>query len=365
MKFNINQAELQNGLAIVVKGSSTRTTLPVLAGVHVTASDGNILLETSDLTMSIRVSLPALVEEPGETVVPAKLFLEIVKNLPDMSVRLEASDSSATVFCNNTTFSLKTLNAMEFPGFPEIEADQQAEFPFSKFSSMVRSTAKVVSHDETRIVLTGALISLTGTTLKMVATDSYRLAVAETELASQAPEDFEAVISGSFLQDIAALPQSDQPISLGINENQIIVQYQDTTFINRRIEGAFPNYKQLITDGYQTRATLSTQALIDAVRRVSLLSNKVSPVQVHVDPDASTVTLMTNSQDIGQAQETLLCEVEGEAVDIAFNYTFMLDGLHSLNSDVVYLDLFGGMKPGILRAAEGDNFLYLIMPVRV
>lgn len=365
MKFSINQAELQNGLAVVAKGSSTRSTLPVLAGVHVIAKEGQITLETSDLTISIKVTLPALVEEQGETVVPAKLFLEIVKNLPDMSVRIETTDLNATVFCNNTTFSLKTLNALEFPGFPEITAEQKAEFPFSTFSSMVRSTAKIVSHDESRIVLTGVLISLIGTTLKMVATDSYRLAVAETELENSAVEDFEAVIAGSFLQDIASLSQSDQPISLGISENQIIVQYQDVTFINRRIDGAFPNYKQLIADGYQTRATVSTQALIDAVRRVSLLSNKVSPVQIHVDPDASTVTFMTNSQDIGQAQETLLCEVEGEAVDIAFNYTFMLDGLHSMNSDVVYLDLFGGMKPGILRSAEGENFLYLIMPVRV
>lgn len=357
--------ELQNGLAVVAKGSSTRSTLPVLAGVHVIAQDGQIILETSDLTISIKVTLSALVEEQGETVVPAKLFLDIVKNLPDMSVRVEANESNATVFCNNTTFSLKTLNALEFPGFPEIEAEQKAEFPFSTFSAMVRSTAKIVSHDETRIVLTGVLVSLIGSTLKMVATDSYRLAVAETELENNSVEDFEAVIAGSFLQDIAALPQSDAPISIGISENQIIVQYQDTTFINRRIDGAFPNYKQLIADGYQTRATLSTQALIDAVKRVSLLSNKISPVQVHVDPEASTVTLMTNSQDIGQAQETLLCEVEGEAVDIAFNYTFMLDGLHSINSEVVYLDLFGGMKPGILRAAEGENFLYLIMPVRV
>lgn len=365
MKFSINQSELQNALSVCVKGSSTRSTLSILAGVYIKAEEGSITLQTTNLELSIKVTCSALVEEQGESVVPAKLFLDIVKNLPDMAVRIEAAASTAVVFCDSTTFSLKALNPLDFPAFPEVEADQEAQFPFSVFSKMVKRTSKVVSHDETRIVLTGVLISCVGTELKMVATDSYRLAVAETELSQPCPEEFEAVISGSFLSDIASLPQSDQPITLALSENQIIVKYQDTTFINRRIEGSFPNYKQLIADGFITRATLPTHALIDAVRRVSLLSNKVSPVQIKVDSEAGVVTLLTNSQDIGNAQENLICEVEGEPVEIAFNYSFLLDGLNSIDTDAVHLDLFGPMKPGILRATEGENFLYLIMPVRV
>mgnify|MGYP004537612087 CR=1 FL=1 len=318
MKFSVNQSELQNALAVVVKGSSTRSTLSILAGVYIKAEEGRIILQTTNLELSIKVTCFAMVEEPGETVVPAKLFGDIIKNLPDMAVRVEADE-----------------------------------------------TTKVVSHDETRIVLTGVLVSCVGSTLKMVATDSYRLAVSETELDSPCPEEFEAVIAGSFLQDIASLPQSEDPITLALNDNQIVVTYRDTTFINRRIEGTFPNYKQLIAEGHSTRATLSTHALTDAVRRVSLLSNKVSPVQVRVDAESGVVTLLTNSQDIGNAQENLICAVDGESVDIAFNFTFMLDGLNSIDTDAVHLDLFGPMKPGILRAAEGENFLYLIMPVRV
>ena len=365
MKFSINQSELQNALSVCVKGSSTRSTLSILAGVYIKAEEGSITLQTTNLELSIKVTCSALVEEQGESVVPAKLFLDIVKNLPDMAVRIEADASTAVVFCDSTTFSLKALNPLDFPAFPEVEADQEAQFPFSVFSKMVKRTSKVVSHDETRIVLTGVLISCVGTELKMVATDSYRLAVAETELSQPCPEEFEAVISGSFLSDIGSLPKSDQPIILALSENQIIVKYQDTTFINRRIEGSFPNYKQLIADGFITRATLPTHALVDAVRRVSLLSNKVSPVQIKVDSEAGVVTLLTNSQDIGNAQENLICEVEGEPVEIAFNYSFLLDGLNSIDTDAVHLDLFGPMKPGILRATEGENFLYLIMPVRV
>ncbi len=365
MKFSANQTELRNALSVVVKGSSNRSTLSILAGVYLQAEDGQLVLQATDLELSIKMTIPALVEEQGETVVPAKLFLDVVKSLPDMAVRIETQDALAYVFCNTTSFTLKTLNPLDFPAFPELTSENQTQFPFNTFASMVKSTAKVVSRDETRIVLTGVLISQTGCDLKMVATDSYRLAVAETQLDSSAVEDFEAVIAGAFLQDIASLPSSNEPITLALNENQIIITYKDTTFINRRIEGTFPNYKQLITDGFQTRATLSTQAFTDAVRRVSLLGNKTAPIQISLDPDAGMVRLFTSTQDIGTAQEELLCEIQGEPVDIAFNFTFVLDGLNAVSSDVVYLDLFGGMKPGILRAAEGENYLYLIMPVRV
>ena len=195
MKFSVNQSELQNALAVVVKGSSTRSTLSILAGVYIKAEEGRITLQTTNLELSIKVTCFAMVEEPGETVVPAKLFGDIIKNLPDMAVRVEADENTATVFCDSTTFSLKALNPLDFPAFPEIEADQEASFPFNAFSSMVKRTAKVVSHDETRIVLTGVLVSCVGSTLKMVATDSYRLAVSSIRHALKSSKRLLPVLS--------------------------------------------------------------------------------------------------------------------------------------------------------------------------
>ncbi len=365
MKFSINQSELQQALSVVVKGSSTRSTLSILAGVYIQANQDCVTLQTTNLELSIKMTIPALIEVPGETVAPAKLLLDIIKNLPDMAVSITSEDSDLMVFCNNTSYSLKTLNPQDFPTFPEISVEQQASFPFTTFANMVKSTAKIVSHDETRAILTGVLISQEGTTLKMVATDSYRLAVDEVALPQEAANDFEAVVSGAFLQDIAGLPNSNEPITLALNDNQIIITYGSITYINRRIEGRFPNYKQLIMDGYSTRATLNTSEFIAAVRRVSLLSNKVSPVVIHIDTDANIITLTTNSQEVGKAQETIMCAVEGESVEIAFNFQFLLDGLASIPTDEVNLDLFGSMKPGILRAQGDTQFLHLIMPVRV
>lgn len=364
MKVSINQSELSNALATVVKGSSSRSTLSILSGILIQAREGEIVLQTTNLELSIRVILPALVEEPGDTVVPAKLFSDIVKNLPDMAVSLTTSEAVVTVFCNNTTYSLKTLNPLDFPLFPEVEADQEISFPFDAFARMVKSTARTVSRDESHPILTGILIVQSGNSLKMVATDSYRLAIAEETLESTPPREFEAVISGSFLQDIIGLPSSSDPIILALNENQIVITYHNATFINRRIEGVFPNYKQLLSNDYTTKVTISRTELIDAIRRVSLLSNKISPVQVSVDAEAGILTLISTSQDVGNAQESIVCTAEGESIDIAFNYTFMLDGLSSIQSDEITFNFLGAMKPGVLQSTGEEQFLYLIMPVR-
>ena len=182
----------------------------------------------------------------------------------------------------------------------------------------------MVSKDESRAILTGVLITFEGETLKMVATDSYRLAITEAQLGEPAAEGFQAVISGSFLQELASLTRTDDPLTIALAENQIVVTYHDTVFINRRIEGNFPNYRQLLPDSYATRVRLN-----------------------------------------GSAQETLACQGEGENVEIAFNYAYVLDGLGSVSTDDVFLEVQSGMKPGIFKAGEGENFLYLVMPVRI
>lgn len=171
-------------------------------------------------------------------------------------------------------------------------------------------------------------------------------------------------MAGTFLQDIIALPSSSDPVTLAFNDNQIVVTYHNATFLNRRIEGVFPNYKQLLSTDFTTKIKLSRTELMDAIRRVSLLSNKVSPVQISVDAEAGVITLISTSQDVGNAQESLVCDVEGASIDIAFNYSFMLDGLSSIKTDEISFNLLGEMKPGIIEALGEEQFLYLIMPVR-
>lgn len=364
MKFSINQSEFQSALNVVAKGAATRSTLPILSGIYLKAYDGSLTLEATDLDLSIRCSIPALIEEEGETVIPSRLLSDVVKSLPNIAIHIEASDESATILCDTASFSLKTLASQDFPGFPEVKGDTSITIPFPVFSHMVKRVAKVVSRDESRAILTGVLIEAESGLLRMVATDSYRLAVTDTDFENSV-EDFSAVVSGSFLMDLASLSENEESIELALSENQVIVRYGTTTFVNRKIEGNYPHYNQLIPDSYATRASFDTKQVVDAVKRTSLLSNKTSPVRFDLNAASQTTQISTASQDIGAASETIASNIEGDDVEIAFNFSYVLDGLASIETDTVYLELQGSMKPGIFKSEEQERFLYLIMPVRL
>ena len=365
MKFSINQSELQNALAVVLKGIATRSTLPILSGIYLDARGDSMTLQATDLELSIQYTVAALVEDEGKVVVPGKLFSEIVKNLPDAAVHVYVEDESAVITCDTASFSIKTLDAEDFPGFPHVDVQQEVSIPFSQFASMVKRVARVVSRDESRAILTGVLITVEGSLLKMVATDSYRLAITEADLPGAEADDFQAVISGSFLQEIASLPRTDDPVKLALAENQIVVTYHETVFINRRIEGNFPNYRQLLPDSHTTRVSMEVDRLVAGVKRTSLLGQSSSPVKFDISVASQTVLLSAMTQDVGSAQETLPCTGEGDDVEIAFNYAYVLDGLASVETDRVYLEVQSSLKPGIFRAEEGEDFLYLVMPVRI
>ena len=181
MKFSINRTELQTALGVVAKGAASRSTLPILSGILLKASHDTLTLEATDLNLSIRCALPAFIEEEGQTVIPSKLITDVVKSLPDAAVHVDANDESAKILCETSAFSLKSLNAEDFPGFPDVDPESSISIPFATFSRMVKRVARVVSRDESRPILTGVLVEAEDGVLRMVATDSYRLAVTDTD----------------------------------------------------------------------------------------------------------------------------------------------------------------------------------------
>lgn len=364
MQFSINKGELLNALNVVSKGVSAHTTLPVLAGVKISAYDANLTLETTDLQRSIRYTVAALVEEEGTTVIPQRLLQDIVKNLPDAAVTIYVGEGDATLSCESSSFTIKTLEVADFPEFPSVDVDNRVSVPFSSFSAMAKRVAKTVSRDQTRPVLTGVLMTTTPQGMRLVSTDSYRLAVGDIDFEGS-DEGFEAIVSGAFLQEVASLPASGETIEICLSESQIVFNYQNTVLINRRIEGRFPNYKQLIPDTYATRACFATQDLVTSVRRVGLISGSSADIRFDINADANNARITASSQDVGSAEETVACMVEGENQLIALNHQYVLDGLSSITTDQVYLEVQSSRRPGIFKAATGEKFLYLLMPVRI
>lgn len=363
MRCSISQSELLNALSVVQKGVAQRATLPVLSGVLLETQGDEIYFQTTDLEKSVQYTANALVEEPGATVLPAKLITDIVKNLPDAAVHIETTEDGAVITCDSSSFSIRTLDAMDFPAFPKVLSEMQISVSFEDFSTMARKVCRVVSKDESRMILTGVLVSVEDNVLRLVATDSYRLAVTEKKLDNKV-EDFSAVLPGSFVSDLAGLARTGGDISIAIAENQVIVSYGGTVFVNRRIEGKYPNYKQLIPSAYETRCIIKRSDFTGAVKRASLLSSSSAQVKFSVNVASQTVQLNT-MQEVGSTQEIVRAQIEGSDVEIGFNSFYVMEGLNAMNSNEVCLELQGSLKPGIIRGSADEGYLYLIMPVRI
>lgn len=364
MKISINQATLSEVLSVVQKGISPRSTLPILAGIYMETKGEQVVFQSTDLELSIRYNVSALVEEPGRIVLPGKLFADIVKNLPDAAVHIQADEKGAIITCDQSSFSIKCMDPVDFPLFPSIQEEQSVQLPFEVFSSMAKKVHRVVSKDETRAILTGVLLEIEAGCVRMVATDSYRLAVAESSYEGS-ETDFTAVISGSFISDLASLGRTGGDIRLGLAENQIIVTYGDVTFVNRRIEGNYPNYRQLLPNTCEVKCTVKRQDLLAGIRRAALLGKNGAQIRMAIDSHSNTIQISSTAQDIGSTQETVRCEVEGPDMEIGFNSYYVSEGLSAMESADITFEAQAPVRPGIFRGTGDENYLYLVMPVKM
>lgn len=365
MKISIARGELLEALSIVSKGLSSRTTLPILSGIHVSTHGDSVVFQATDLEVSIRTSSKAKIDQPGQTVVPGKLLTDVVRSLPEAAVVIDTNTTgSALIQCGQSTFSMKTLSPEDYPKFPEVSADQMISLPADLFSRVVQQVSKSVSRDETRPILTGILVVIEPGTLRMVATDSYRLCIREIPVEGLSGQ-VELVVPGKAMEDVSRLAGSTENLSFGAAENQVIFTFGDTTFVSRRIEGSFPNYRQLLPKEHTTRAIIDRSELLDAVKRVSLMAQQSTPIRVKISSGDHTLTLSAATQDVGDASEDLQVTPEGEDIEIAFNHAYLLDGVSVAEGDTVALEVTSPLKPGVLKPAEGDGFTYLLMPVRL
>ncbi|NTW29199.1 MAG: DNA polymerase III subunit beta [Coriobacteriia bacterium] len=364
MKFTVARSELLETLSVVSKGMSARSTLPILSGILITTHGEEITLQSTDLEVSVRRSSPALIEKEGKVVLPGKLLMDIVRNLPEAAVTIETEGEVALVRCQHSSFTVRTLNSADFPKFPAVPVEKSIILPSSILSLMVRQVSRAVSRDETRAVLTGILFVVEGSTVRMVATDSYRLAVSEMSLVQPAG-DIQVVVPGKALEEVTRMVTSSEDIKIGVSENQIVFDFSNTTFITRVVEGNFINYRQLIPKESNTAIVVSSEEIISAVRRVSLMALHNTPIKFTINSEDQTLSLSSASQDIGDASEDIMVKIEGNDIDIAFNHTFLIDGLNSAGTQNLRIELQSPLKPGIIKTVGDEGFLYLLMPVRL
>lgn len=367
MKFSVSQSSLEVALSVVSKGMASNSTIPILSGVYLRAQEGTLELQATDLTISIRHKIPANVEEPGETVVSGRILTSIVKTLPDAAVTFEAEAHGVSITCDKSSFRLNALESADFPEFPAYELSRSVELPSEVLSQMVSKVYRVTSKDSSRPILQGVQLTVENNTIRLVATDSYRLAVCDTHVETAGlAEPFSTIVPGATFHEVLGLPSMTDKILVGTTESQVVFAFGNTTFISRRIEGNFPNYRQLLSGNCSTSVKIPTAEFASALKRVSVIATSNPSVRFDVDAEGGVMTLAASAPDQGESSETLSVEVEGNNVVIALNHRFVADCVGAVgNVDTMTLELEGSMRPGVFKSYGDINYLYLLMPVRL
>jgi DNA polymerase-3 subunit beta len=366
MKLTCTKDELAEKLQVAGRGVSTRTTVQILAGILLRADGGRLSLSATDMEISLRVSLEAQVEDEGSVVVPGRLLVDIVRLLPagEVTISHRAEEGVVELTCGSASYRLNTYAAEDFPRLPEIEDESAFTVEKEAFVDTIARVGRSASRDESRPVLTGVLVRFEGDKLVMAATDSYQLSVKETSLSDSPGREIEAIVPARALGELARIAQSGESgtIQVGVQENQVVFGVDDVWLTARRIDGQFPNYKQLLPETFEAEVTMPREEFLDVVRRTSVLAQRKSPLRLRFEDGELTVSAQT--QDVGEAHESLPISYSGEPIEIGFNADFLRDGLESVNDESVRLKLISPLRPGLIHG-ESDDFLYLIMPIRL
>lgn len=347
----------------VLRVVSPRATLPVLGGVRISTTESGAEFAASDLEMFLTSSYDLSVEEPGAAVVPGRLLGEILRSLPGGKVTISGQDGQVRIEAGRTEFSVKGFPVGDFPQTPEIPGGQPCRVAGGDLAKALSRVIRAASTDEARPVLTGVLWMLDGGSLRLVATDSYRLAVAEVTV-KEGPQSAQAIIPGRALAELVRhIPAGDEDlVEVWLGDSQAAFRSGKTLLVTRLIEGEFPNWRNLIPEGYDNRLAVKREPFSGAVERVGLVAQMNTPVRFHLGAE---IQLTATEAGVAEAIEVFEeGSYDGEDMVIAFNSRFIRDGLEGIDGDEATLEVMDPGKPALLRGPD-PSYTYLLMPVRL
>ena len=381
MKLVCSQAELNASLQLVSRAVAGRPTHPVLANVLLTAdaATGRLSLTGYDLSLGIQTSLPASVEGSGAITLPARLFSEIVSRLPadsPITLRCEEGGEQVEISSVSGSYQMRGMPAEDFPDLPLAQSGHPIRLDAEALVRGLRATLFASSGDEAKQILTGVHLQLEGERLECAATDGHRLAVQqlphalEEGAAEAGGEPFAVTVPARSLRELERLLSgrpSQEPLSLFCERGQVVVLWADQVLTTRSLDGAYPNYGQLIPQEFGRHLQLNRRAFTAALERVAVLADQHNNVvKLSSDPASGRVVLRADAQDVGSGSEDLAATVDGEPIEIAFNGRYLLDGLKAMAAEEVELRCNGPTTPAVLAPLGEDGaFTYLVMPVQI
>ena len=364
MKFTVNKSDITEAVSNIQRAVSTKTSIPALEGILLSATETGLELCAYDLELGITTVIPAFVMEPGKAVLSAKLFSDIVRRTPAETVTVSVDEKNmATLESGYSRFSIIGIPAEEFPELPKLSDSTQISLPGALLKSMIRQTLFAIAESDAKPIHQGSLFSLENGILDVVSVDGYRLAVRREPV--DFSEDLSFVVPGKTLSELLKLiKDSEEPVEISAGRRHILFKIDNYTVISSLLEGEFLNYKAAIPPESQTEVVLKTRKAIDSVERVSLLitDRLKSPIRCLFDNNEVKLNCTTS---MGRASDQLDVEMTGQSVEIGFNNRYLLEALRNTECDEVKVQLGGPLSPMKVVPKEGDSFLFLVLPVRL
>lgn len=371
MKFSVQQDQFQQGISAVQRATASRVIQPILGHVLLeTVGNDQLKLSATDLDFAMETTVSVMVLEPGKTTINAKKLSEMVSKMPAKETILVEADHDtqmARIQSGASLFDVRTLPAEEFPMIRQIDKDEVVEVSLDAFNRAVQHTVFAAASYEANNVLGGVYFKMSSGELEMAATDGSRLArCLETLEGSSVLEAVTAIIPAKTLQELTRLVgnMSGGVLRIAIHDGQIAFRTSSFYMLSRLLDGQYPQYEQLIPKEYKVLAYANRTALINSLERAAVMANERTNI-VKMTFDKGTLSLMANTPDVGDSKDNMDIQYEGDELNIAFNYKFILDALKVIESDDVRMELNGVLSPTLFKSRDGNGFLCLVMPVQV
>ncbi|UPH89217.1 DNA polymerase III subunit beta [Synechococcus sp. NB0720_010] len=374
MKLVCSQAELSSSLQLVSRAVAARPTHPVLANVLLTADagTGRLSLTGFDLSLGIQTSLSASVATSGAITLPARLFGEIVSRMPaDSPITLCCEDGSEQVELTSLSgsYQMRGMPADDFPELPLAQAGTPIKLDPEVLVKGLRATLFASSGDEAKQLLTGVHLGLDQNGLECAATDGHRLAVLRLQNASSSEAELDVTVPARSLRELERLLSSrggSDAVSLFCDRGQVVFQWADQVLTSRSLDGTYPNYRQLIPESFGRQLQVDRKGLLSALERVAVLADQHNNVvKLTSDPAVGQLSISADAQDVGSGSEAIGAQVSGDAIQIAFNVRYVLEGLKAMGCEQVQLQCNAPTTPVVLAPQDDSSFTYLVMPVQI
>ena len=364
MKVICSKENLLEGINIVQKAVSTKTTLPILEGILLECSD-NFKLTGNDLEIGIECLVEADIQESGSIVINSRIFGDIIRRLPDSEILIDVQENNVVIIeCENSLFEIKGLSSESYPSLPLIKKENGFKISQKIVKDMIKQTIFAVSLDENRPILTGTLVECKDRELTFVSIDGYRLALRRNKIEGQL-EELKVVVPGKTLNEIGKILQPiDEEITIYSAENQILFDMGNCKVVSRLLEGEFLNYRSSITSDYETKIRINTKEFLSSIERASLIitsEERRYPVRFNISDDKMIITSAT---EVGAVKEEIKVEMLGNKLDIGFNPRYFMDALKVIDDELIDVFFATSLGPCLIKPVDDEKFIYLIAAVR-